>query len=161
MPVTWPTREPAPIERWWEPRRLDEPVTAEFLGRVLDELGTADLAHRARLGHFDDYFAPAEVADGFELIRLVRELQGWGRGTNRVARLRARVVIDAVKRGEFDGTREEAQRWAASLDGQEALNDPVAMARAHAILQKLQDPQILQDALSQVDALIDGDGEAA
>lgn len=108
-------------ERWWEPRRPDEPVTAEFLGRVLDELGAAHLAARARLGHFDDYFAPSDVADGFELVRLVNELERWARKTNREARLRAQLVVLAVKIGEFDGTRRESARWEVSKDGQDAL----------------------------------------
>jgi len=110
------------FERWWKPRRDDEVVTAEFLGRVLQELGATEIAARARLGHFDDYFAPSEIADGLELIHLVTELDRWSRGTNRAARLRARVVIAAVKEGEFDGTKAESDRWAASADGQTAFN---------------------------------------
>lgn len=154
MPVHWPAREPEPIERWWQPRQPGE-MTTVFLGRVLDELGATDLAKRAREGHFDDYFAPADVADGFELIRLVRELQRWGRGTNRVARLRARVVIEAVKRGEFDGTPEESARWEASKDGQEALSDPAAMAMAAAVIEKAKDPAVVEEARQAVEKLLE------
>ena len=54
---------------FWERRREGEP-TPTYLGRVLDELGFPDMARRAREGHFDDYFAPPEVADGMEILRL-------------------------------------------------------------------------------------------
>lgn len=144
------------IERWWEPRR-DGEMTTMFLGRVLDELGADDLARRAREGHFDDYFAPSEVADGFELIRLVRELQRWGRGTNRHNRTRAKAVMEAVKHGEFDGTTEESARWQASKDGQEAMSDPVAMAMAAKVMEDAKDPEAVQRAVDAVDRLLEAD----
>lgn len=106
--------------RWWEPRREGE-LTTEFLGRVLDEVGLADMARRAREGHFDDYFAPADVADGLELLRLVTELNAAAElpATKRNDRPRIRAIREAVKCGEFDGTIEESDRWAASKDGQD------------------------------------------
>lgn len=109
-------------ERWWELRREGEP-TAAYLGRVLDQLPVGNMARRAREGHFDDYFAPAEVADGMEILRLVNELHGYASrpATPRNDRLRIRAVIAAVKEGEFDGTKEESDRWAASADGQRAM----------------------------------------
>lgn len=107
--------------RWWEPRRGGE-LTTEFLGRVLDEVSLEDMARRAREGHFDDYFAPAEVADGLELLRLVGELGEAAKApaTKRNDRSRIRAIAEAVKCGEFDGTKEESDRWAASKDGQDA-----------------------------------------
>lgn len=107
------------IEPWWEPRRPRE-LTPDYLGRVLDEAGLPEMAERARLGHFDDYNAPREVADGAELIRLVAELRIIGRARPELAD-RLAVVENAARRGEFDATKEESDRWAASLDGQRTL----------------------------------------
>lgn len=105
----------------WERRRPGEP-TPSYLGRVLDWIGgLADMPRRAREGHFDDYFAPPEVADGMELLRLVAELQRRKTKLGPVGRRRVDAVVEAVKEGEFDATREESDRWAASKDGQEAL----------------------------------------
>lgn len=105
----------------WERRRQGEP-TAEYLGRVLEDyLGFPEMASRARMGHFDDYFAPKEVADGLEIIRLVNELHGKEQVVRKADRPRIREVIEAVKTGEFDGTKAESDRWVASKDGQEAM----------------------------------------
>ena len=145
-------------DRPWEPRRPGE-MTSVYLGRVLDDyLGLDEMARRARQGHFDDYFAPKEVADGFELIRLARELNSIARGTNRVKRLRIRKVVDAVKDGEFDGTREESARWQASADGQAAMSDPAALAAAAYVMDKAKQPGVLEDALRAAEKLI-GDDE--
>lgn len=104
------------MTRWWEPRR-DGEMTTVFLGRVLDELGLATLARRAREGHFDDYFCPPGIDDGMNIHRLIAELQRCWR-QQREKRERIDVLIDAAKRGEFDGTKEESDRWAASKEGQ-------------------------------------------
>lgn len=107
----------------WERRRQHEP-TADYLGRVLDDyLGLDELAGRARMAHFDDFFAPREIADGAELLRLVGELERAKTKLGPDRRRRVDEVIDAVKTGEFDGTREESDRWAASKDGQDALHE--------------------------------------
>lgn len=79
------------------------------------------MPRRAREGHFDDYFAPSEVATGFEMIALVAELTARRRKLGPVSRRRIENVIEAVKEGEFDGTKEESARWAASADGQAAF----------------------------------------
>lgn len=107
---------------WWEGRRSNE-ITAEYLGRVLDQVPVGDMADRARKGHFDDYFAPAEVADGMEILRLHSELHEWASKpvTPRNERPRIRAIAEAVKEGEFDGTKAESDRWAASKDGQDAF----------------------------------------
>ncbi len=102
---------------WWERRRHGEP-TADYLARVLDEMGAAPLASRALAYHFDDYQCPADVDDGANMQRLVTAVRDWSRSSTRAQRDRAKVVIDAVMNGEFDGTRDEAQAWAASPDGQ-------------------------------------------
>lgn len=109
-------------DRWWEPRRPHE-LTTEYLGRVLDELPVGDMAKRARLGHFSDFSCPVEIADGLETIRLVNELAEWAkvRTIANVNRKRILAVRAAVIQGEFDDTKEESDRWAASKDGQETM----------------------------------------
>ncbi len=114
---------PPKVPWFWEGRRPGE-MTPEYLGRVLDELGSPTLAERARLGHFDDFHAPAEVADGFELVHLVVELRRLG---PEVAE-RAAAVENAVRRGEFDATRAESDRWAASKSGQDTFGVLAASA---------------------------------
>jgi hypothetical protein len=105
----------------WKTRGEGE-ATAEYLGRVLEDYaGLPDLAMRARAFHFDDYFAPPEVATGTELHVLVDELTRVARHASGKQRARAHTVIDAVKNGEFDGTKEESERWMASPDGQAAV----------------------------------------
>lgn len=101
---------------WWDGRRENEAVTAEYVGRVLEELPAPDLAERARLGHFDDFSAPAEVADGAELIRLVAELRVLAKREPDLAE-RCAAVENAARRGEFDSTPEESARWEASKEG--------------------------------------------
>lgn len=107
----------------WEPRRPNE-QTASYLGRVLDDyLGLADMARRAREGHFDDYFAPSGVADGMEIMRLVRELTGKAQVVPKSERARVLAVRDAAMNGEFDGTKAESDRWAASKEGQDTFRE--------------------------------------
>lgn len=112
---------PPEMKQWWEPRRENE-QTPDYLGRVLDELGAPEMAGRARLGHFDDFHAPDDVADGFELIRLVAELRLLARERTELAH-RVTVIENAVRRGEFDATKAESDRWAASKGGQETFGE--------------------------------------
>jgi hypothetical protein len=146
----------------WEGRRPNEP-TADYLGRVLDEfLGLQEMAARARAAHFDDYFAPPDIADGLETLRLVRELHAIARGTNRAHRLRIREVVAAVKSGEFDGTRAESDRWAASKDGQEAMRmlaeDAQTRGDVERVKQAMHDPEQVRKAAEAADRLV-GDDE--
>ncbi len=107
----------------WERRRAGEP-TPTYLGRVLEEyLGLPEMARRAREGHFDDFFAPAEVADGLEILRLYGELRGKAQVVRKADRARVLEVAEAVKAGEFDATSEESARWAASKDGQDTMRE--------------------------------------
>jgi hypothetical protein len=114
--------------RWWQPRRDGEP-TADYLGRVLDDLGHPNMADRARRAHFDDFFCPPEIDDGANIHRLVFEVTDWARSASREQRHRAVAVIDAAKDGEFDGTWEEADRWAASADGRAAFRELLGWRR--------------------------------
>jgi hypothetical protein len=107
-------------------RRRPGELTPNYLGRVLDDyLGLHDMAKRARQGHFDDFFAPPEVADGLEILRLHNELRKHARNmqaSGQKERMRKVLEVDqAVVGGEFDATKEESDRWAASKDGQETM----------------------------------------
>jgi hypothetical protein len=109
----------------FEMRRPGE-LTTEYLGRVLEDyLGLHDMAARARQGHFDDFFAPREVADGLEILRLYNELRKQARNMQvsgqKVRMGKTLEVALAVKEGEFDATKAESDRWAASKDGQETM----------------------------------------
>lgn len=131
--------QPEKIPWWWEGRR-DGEMTPDYLGRVLADIGLPTLAERARMGHFDDFHAPADIADGFELVRLVVELRREARtvvdpfgrpyriATIDLRRERIAAVENAVRRGEFDATRAESDRWAASKDGQETFAELAASA---------------------------------
>ena len=123
--------QPDPIEPWWEGRRENE-QTPDYLGRVLDEAGLPELARNARAAHYDDFHAPAEVADGLEIIRLVRDLRRAARAEPEKAD-RIAVIENATRRGEFDATKAESDRWAASKDGQDTFAEllaPMAMRSA-------------------------------
>jgi hypothetical protein len=121
---------PDELPVWWERRREHE-LTPEYLGRVLEEAGVPWLAERARLGHFDDFNAPKEVADGAELLRLVAELRLVGRARPDL-KDRLDVIENAARRGEFDATKAESDRWAASLDGQRTMRGLVVSAQEFA-----------------------------
>lgn len=133
---------PPKVKWWWELRREGE-MTPEYLGRVLADVGLPALAERARMGHFDDFHAPAEVADGLELVHLVVELRreaakvtdGHGHPfripTIEMRREMIAAVENAVRHGEFDATAAESDRWAASKDGQETFAELAASAQRH------------------------------
>lgn len=104
----------------WETRREGE-ATAAYLGRVLDDSGLPELAAKAKLAHYDDYFCPPEVDDGMNMHRLLADLEHSISPNSRAASKRVRrirALQDAVKDGEFDGTREESEAWGQSPDGQ-------------------------------------------
>lgn len=103
----------------WETRREGE-LSAVYLGRVLEWIGGLDdLPRRARQGHFDDYFCPPEVDDGMNMHRLIAELRRRKTKLGPVARQRVDEVVAAIMVGEFDGTKAESDRWAASKQGQD------------------------------------------
>lgn len=107
-------------ERWWEPRR-DGERTFAYLSRVLEELGAKRLAVKALKAHYDDFECPPEIDDGFNIHRLVNDLEQWRRRATREQRRRAEQVISAAVVGEFDSTKEESDRYAASARGQADL----------------------------------------
>lgn len=105
------------------PRRPGE-STAIYLGRVLDNLGLNDMADRARLFHYDDYFCPNDIPDAaMNINRLVKELSEHKENADDEDAVHIQEVIELAMDGEFDGTKEESAQWAKSPDGQAAFNE--------------------------------------
>lgn len=107
----------------WGERREGE-ATAVYLGRVLEDYaGMPLLATKALAFHYDDYFCPPEIDDGMNLHRLIADLQNAMRRAPQVTRVRAKEIERAAKEGEFDGTREEADAWGESPEGQAVMRE--------------------------------------
>ena len=84
--------------------------TTERLAEAMVKAGCPDrLVSNARAGHYDDY--KSELP--FPIHRLVEHLREVGQ--HELAR---RAIA-----GEFDGTREEAEAWAQSEEGQQVFRD--------------------------------------
>jgi len=109
---------------WWETRREGE-RSNDYLGRVLDALHAEPLAANARAYHYDDYFCPDDIDDGMPQHRLLSHLHEWVRTAPNVNEGRLREVCQAVVDGEFDGTKEESEEWAASPSGQAVFKELV------------------------------------
>jgi hypothetical protein len=105
--------------------RLPGESTAGFLGRILDRIELHEMAERARLFHFDDYFCPTNVDDGMNLNRLVNELIYQAQSANSEQKKNIGLLIEEVKNGTFDGTKEESDAWAQSEDGQQTFRELV------------------------------------
>ena len=71
--------------------------TKERLAQVLHGAGLLDLEAAARAGRYDDF----ESESATPIVDLVMELER--RGQNKLA--------DRARAGEFDSTKEEAERW--------------------------------------------------
>lgn len=84
--------------------------TKDKLSAALFEAGLDDMAAKAAAGWYDDYLSPLVTPT----TQLVTDLRNAG---GAAAMALAQRVID----GDFDATREEAEAWAASQEGQETL----------------------------------------
>lgn len=98
--------------------------TRDKLADALRESGLVNLADRAATGEFDDFESP----HAFPQIELVKTLQRYvdagSRNQSVLSRNSARL-IERVKAGDFDATKEEAEAWQASPEGRAAFNDLV------------------------------------
>lgn len=75
-----------------------------------------DMARKAEAGHYDDFESELEAP----CVTLVRDLRAAG----------AEDLAKRAMNGEWDGTKEEAEAWARSKDGQETLSRlPPAMRK--------------------------------
>jgi|SRR5215469_5180062 len=101
---------------------MTEP-TSEKLAKALAAIPGVpdDMATRARAGHYDDY--KSELA--FPLMQLTTELIGLAAlpATPHDSRVLLREMIRDVANGVYDGTKEEAEEWGRSPEGQEAFRD--------------------------------------
>jgi hypothetical protein len=85
--------------------------TKDRLAEELVRIGAPDLmVERARGGKYDDFLSDLAMP----IYQLCAELVDLG--GNAAIALRERVM-----RGEFDGTPEEAESWAASPEGAEVI----------------------------------------
>lgn len=84
--------------------------TAAYLADNLAAAGAPQgLVTQARSGYYHDYRSPL----AFPIMQLVHDLQAVG----------LYELAERAKRGDFDATREEADAWAASEDGQATFRD--------------------------------------
>jgi hypothetical protein len=88
---------------------MTEPTT-EKLAKALREAG-ASLAMiiRAKDGYYDDYRSPLATP----MMQLYADLMAEGK----------RDLAERVAAGEFDATKEEADAWAASPEGQATFRE--------------------------------------
>lgn len=118
----------------WESRR-DGELTTVYLGRVLDWLGLADMARRARDGHYDDFFAPREVADGLEILRLYNELRAAARTMQASGQRRAPAPYALRRRGRQGWRVRRDQRGVRPLGGEQGR--PGHHARPHGAARRM------------------------
>lgn len=89
-----------------------EVATAERLARALEGRQNPRLAgmiRKARAGEYDDYLSESATP----INDLVRDLVQNGE----------HELATRAMRGEFDGTREEAQAWAESDEGRDVFGE--------------------------------------
>lgn len=89
---------------------MAEIPTTERLARDLEEAGApAEMVQLARNGYYDDFKSPLAMPEA-QLMHDARE-----------AGLQS--IVEGVMDGRWDATREEADAWAASPDGQETFQE--------------------------------------
>lgn len=86
-----------------------------------------DMLRAAIDGHYDDYLSPLAMPQ----LQLVMDLRALAAEPTTGAAVRAAIsaLISRVINGDFDGTLEEAEAWAASPEGQETLRDVLGAVR--------------------------------
>jgi hypothetical protein len=80
------------------------------LAAALAAAGLYDMADKAVAAIYDDYLSPLDNP----MTQLVNDLQKAGTPA-------AKLIREQVIQGEYDGTAEEAEAWAASPEGREAF----------------------------------------
>lgn len=84
--------------------------TKDFLAAELAKAGLFDMSAKASTGYYHDFLSPLDMP----CQQLAADLAA--KGTPAALALRSRHL-----NGEFDATKEEADDWAASADGQDAM----------------------------------------
>ena len=99
---------------------MTEHTTAK-LARALSEIPGMPryMIERAISGRYHDYLSPLDTPE----LQLVRDLLNLANtpATKYDARPMLRALADRVIAGEFDASKEEADEWAASAEGQETF----------------------------------------
>lgn len=96
----------------------------QLLADDLRAAGAADLAERALTNEWSDYDGPHT----FPQMHLIETLRGYPI----MANVNRKALIENVKAGKYDASKEEADGWAASEEGQatfRALLDPPSGSR--------------------------------
>ena len=91
--------------------------TKDMLAQALREVGLDDLAAQAATGYYHDYLSPLatpEMQLFDDLARAAQPIEGPRRSA--ILAIRKRAI-----NGDFDATTEEADAWAASPEGQYAM----------------------------------------
>lgn len=90
----------------------------KVLHDALAEIGFPDLAKRAAAGEWSDYFGPHAMPQ-HHLVAVLQE-----RASDFPSKLdEIKAVIVRVMSGDFDATKEEADEWGASAEGQELFRE--------------------------------------
>lgn len=85
--------------------------TKDKLAAALRDIDLQEMADKAAAGYYHDFLSELDLPT----IALVKDLERVG--TTPALQLRKRVL-----EGEFDATKEEADAWAESPEGQETLS---------------------------------------
>jgi hypothetical protein len=101
---------------------MAEPTTAR-LARALAEIPGVprDMIARAIDGYYDDYLSPLALP----ILTLWSDLRALADlpKTPAASRPLLRALADRVRNGDFDGTREEAESWRRSEEGQAVFRE--------------------------------------
>jgi len=85
---------------------------------ALMDVGFTDLANRAADGEWNDYFGKHPMNITHLIGTLIQRKQDFPMKSDSIE-----DVIALAKSGHFDGTREEADEWAASPEGIETFKE--------------------------------------
>lgn len=90
----------------------------KLLHAALVYIGMADLAKRAAAGEWNDYFGPHAMPQHHLIAVLMERASDFPSKREAIMEL-----IERVKNGDFDGTKEESEEWAKSSEGQEIFRE--------------------------------------
>jgi hypothetical protein len=91
-----------------------------ILASDLKDAGLIDLADRAEAGEWNDYFGVSATPQ-HDLIQTLRDRVV-------IANVVRKQLIQQVIDGKYDGTKAEADEWAASPEGQKVFSEIVGRA---------------------------------
>jgi hypothetical protein len=92
--------------------------TKDQLAAALRAIGLDTMADKAATGYYHDYLSPLDLPE----IMLVTELNVEATKVPEQQRGPIFELRDRVINGDFDATLEEADAWAESAEGQEAMH---------------------------------------